>query len=223
MIQLVDRAVEQFFRKAVPLPENSVDVSFDAPDKTWGASITRPTVNIFLWAVTRNPAFAQAGLIQRVGAEGRVERRPTSPVVDLHYLVTAWATEQRDEHQLLGSILTSVLGNSVLPVDSLPEQLAGTSWITMSLSTREKGSPGEFWSALDGRLKPGLQLELSLPLDVFTWEQAGAPVESVVVAMEQMPTSPSPGPDPLPPLHRRRANGALVMEGRVPQPPDATA
>jgi hypothetical protein len=224
VIQLVDRAIEQFLRQAVPLPENSVDVSFDAPDRTWGAAITRPTVNIFLWEVTRNPAFSQAGLLQRRGPDGRVERRPTNPVVDLHYLITAWAAEQRDEHQLLGNILTCVLAHAVLPASSLPEQLAETSWITMGLATHEKRSPGEFWSALDGRLKPGLELELSLPLDVFRWEPAATPAESVGVAFGPMPERDglaAAEPEPEPQLRRRRVNGALVMEGRAADPQGA--
>lgn len=220
MIQLVDRAVEQFLRQAVPLPENAVDVSFDAPDRTWGAAITRPTVNIFLWEVTRNPAFAQAGLLQRRGADGRVERRPSSPVVDLHYLITAWAAEQRDEHELLGSILSCVLAHSVLPTEALPEQLAATSWITVSLASHEKRAPGEFWSALDGRLKPGLELELSLPLDVFTWEPTAAPAESIGVGLSPMPAPPKPAADSAPPLRRLRSNGKLVMEGRAAEPGD---
>ncbi len=228
MIQLVDRAVEQFLRQAVPLPENSVDVSFDAPDRTWGAAITRPTVNVFLWEVTRNPSFGQAGMLQRRGPDGRVERRPANPVVDLHYLITAWASEQRDEHQLLGSILACVLAHSVLPTSALPEQLAETSWITMSLATHEKRAPGEFWSALDGRLKPGLELELSLPLDVFTWEPAATPTESVGVALGPMPANEDraagaggAGPELQPLFRRRRVNGALVMEGRAAEPQHA--
>jgi hypothetical protein len=215
VIHLVDRAVEQFLRQAVPLAESAVDVSFDAPDRTWGAAITRPTVNIFLWEVTRNPSYGHAGLLQRRGPDGRVERRPSSPVVDLHYLITAWASEQRDEHQLLGSILACVLAHSVLPAVALPEQLGDTSWITMGLASHEKRAPGEFWSALDGRLKPGLELELSLPLDVFRWERTAVPTESVGVALGPMPGGPPAEAESPPMLQRRRVNGALVMEGRA--------
>lgn len=215
MIQLVDRAVEQFLRQAVPLPENAVDVSFDAPDRTWGAAITRPTVNIFLWEVTRNPSYAQTGMQQRRGPDGRVERRPTSPVVDLHYLITAWASEQRDEHQLLGNILACVLSHAALPPSSLPEQLVGTTWISMALAAHEKRAPGEFWSALDGRLKPGLELELSLPFEVFAWQPTAVPTESIGVGLGSMAAAPRVAADTGPLLRRRRVNGALLMEGRA--------
>ena len=214
MIHLVDRAVEQFLRQTVPLPENAVDVSFDAPDRTWGAAITRPTVNIFLWEITRNPSFAHTGLQQRRTADGRVQRRPSAPVVDLHYLVTAWASEQRDEHQLLGAILACVLAHGALPASSLPEPLAETGWISMSLASHEKRAPGEFWSALDGRLKPGLELELSLPVDVFTWTPAAPLAQSVTINTGSLSGETPPGADEAT-LVRRRVNGAMVMEGRA--------
>jgi hypothetical protein len=138
-------------------------------------------------------------------------------VVDLHYLVTTWASEQRDEHQLLGSILTCVLANSGLPVEMLPEQMSETSWVSLSLAAHEKSSPGEFWSALDGRLKPGLELELSLPLDVFKWVPTATPAESINLSMDRLAKPAVIGPQ-YPSLRRRRAGGSLVMEGRPADP-----
>ena len=221
MIQLVDKALEQFLRDAVPLPDTAVDVSFDAPDRTWGAAVTRPTVNIFLYELTRNPNAGRATFIQRRNDGGRIERRPANPVVDLHYLVTAWATEQRDEHQLLGSILACILANTALPATSLPEELQESGWISLSLASHEKRAPGEFWSALDGRLKPGLEVELSLPMDVFGW-QATAPVAESVGVNTLLKTTPVQETGPQPQFRRRRLNGVLVMEGRAtePSPPD---
>lgn len=224
MIQLVDKALEQFLRDAVPLPETAVDVSFDAPDRTWGAAVTRPTVNIFLYELTRNPNAGTASFIQRRNAGDRVERRPANPVVDLHYLVTAWATEQRDEHQLLGAILGCILANSALPTTALPDDLKDSGWISLSLATHEKRAPGEFWSALDGRLKPGLEVELSLPMDVFTWQPTAPAAQQVAVntMLKTAPTAQGGGADGgLQPLfRRRRLNGTLVMEGRTPDPAD---
>ena len=222
MIQLVDKALEQFLRDAVPLPESAVDVSFDAPDRTWGASVTRPTVNIFLYELTRNPNAGRASFVQRRTVGDRVERRPANPVVDLHYLVTAWATEQRDEHQLLGAILGCVLANSALPATSLPEELQESGWISLSLSTHDKRAPGEFWSALDGRLKPGLEVELSLPMDVFAWQPTAPAAASIGVQTRFKDASvTTPGGDDdsgRPLLRRRRMNGVLFMEGRAPEP-----
>lgn len=215
MIQFVDRALERFLRRAVPLPEASVDIAFEAPDRTWGAALTRPTVNVFLWQVTRNPALLRTGLEQRVNDAGELERRRAQPVVDLHYLVTSWATELSDEHQLLGAVLECVLANGRLPEVDLGDRLAGAR-CALKLATRDARMPNEFWSSLDGRLKPGLQIELSLPVEVFSWAPTAQPAESIGVGMDRL--TPPPPAEPAAQFRRRRANGALVMEGRPSAP-----
>lgn len=226
MIHVVDKALESFLRRAVPLTDETVDISFAAPDRTWGAALTRPTTNVFLWEINRNPGVLRTGLEQRANADGRVERRPATPIVDLHYLVTAWATEIEDEHRLLGSVLACVLGHSHLGEEDLPDALAGHR-CNLALAPPDTHVPGEFWSALDGRLKPGIQLVLSLPFDVFTWSATATPAESVGAGLGRMPPRPparagtGPNVGPVVSLSRRRINGTLVMEGRAPIPPGA--
>jgi hypothetical protein len=225
LIQFVDEAIERLLRREVPLPEGTVDVSFAAPDRTWGAGITRPTVNVFLWDIRRNSAFSSTGLAEMSADRRTVSRRPAAPVVDLRYLVTAWAAEHRDEHQLLGAVLRCVLATSVIPADLLPVQLSGSSYVNLSLASEDSRVPGDFWSALDGRLKPGLQLLLTLPLDLFAWTEAGPPAQSVGLQTRRL--VPVAGPDgngrSIPgaastateiPLRRRRQSGMLTMEGR---------
>jgi hypothetical protein len=214
MIHHVDRAVEQFLRREAALAEAMVDISFNAPDRTWGAARTRPTVNCFLWEIVRNPGHLRTGIQQRVSSDGGIERRQAPPVVDLHYLVTAWAAEYRDEHQLLGSVLRSILANRVLPADLLPAPLADAR-CGVALAPYDKHVPGEFWSALDGGLRPGLQLEVSLPMEVFAWQPAATPAESIGVTASTIEREPPPPPGGQPNLLRRhRSGGALVMEGR---------
>lgn len=239
MIQFIDEAIETLLRREVPLPEPSVDVSFAAPDRAWGAGLTRPTVNVFLWDVRRNSSRMTAGLAQQT-ADGQVARRPVDPVVDLRYLVTAWASEHRDEHQLLGAVLRCVLANSSVPAAYVPPQVPASSPLAVSLASEESRVPGEFWSSLDGRLKPGLQVVVSLPLNVFEWATTAAPPGEISLAsssMEARPATHGPrapggaevaprpgavvaGPAPAgapvaPVLRRRRSSGVLTMEGRA--------
>jgi hypothetical protein len=124
-----------------------------------------------------------------------------------------------DEHQLLGSVLRAILAHNRLPVEVLPDGLSGLR-VGISLAPYEKRVPGEFWSALDGRLKPGLQLELNLPFEVFAWQPTATPADSVNLSVGDLGVAPAPaGDEPAPPvLRRRRSGGALVMEGR-PDPP----
>jgi hypothetical protein len=225
VIHFIDEAIETLLRREVPLPEATVDISFAAPDRAWGAGVTRPTVNVFLWDIRRNNLRTTGGLAQQA-ANGQVARRPSSPVVDLRYLVTAWAAEHRDEHQLLGSVLVCVLANSSVPPEDLPSQLATTSSLSLSLASEDARVPGEFWSSLDGRLKPGLQIVVSVPLEIFSWVPAGPPVASVSVASQRLPQAPSPSVGGWP--GRRAAYTAVAgagagEAGAGEEPPDGGA
>jgi hypothetical protein len=223
MIHHVDRAVEQFLRREAALAEATIDISFDAPDRTWGAARTRPTVNCFLWEIIRNPGHLGSGIQRRMSSDGAIERRQAPPVVDLHYLITAWASEYRDEHQLLGTVLRSILANRVLPPEVLPAAL-GNAKCGIALSPYDKHVPGEFWSALDGGLRPGLQIEISLPIEVFAWQPTAAPAETVGISAAPIEREPLPTAGVQPnALRRQRSGGALVMEGRPEGDPDTGA
>jgi hypothetical protein len=217
VIHLVDQAMENLFRSVVPLPEGVIDVSFEAPDKAWSASINRPTVNLFLWEVKRDSRFPKAGIVERPADHGRVERRPTPPMVELRYFVTAWATQGSDEHRLLGSVLRCVLGNQVLPAAHIPAGLGADDAIILTLAASDKEKPGNFWSSLDGRLKPGLDVAVSLAVETDDWELSGPPAETLDVGANRLPSAvAAPVPATADPDRPRphRAGGRLLMEGR---------
>ncbi len=226
MLQFIDEAIEALFRREVPLPEATVDVSFAAPDRTWSAGVTRPTVNVFLWDVRRNQLLSSTGLGQQFSEDHHALRRPTDPVVDLRYLVTAWASEHRDEHQLLGAVLRCVLANPSFPERVVPEPLRGAPFVKLGLAAEEARVPNEFWSSLDGRLKPGLQVVVTLPVGVFDWVAAGPPATSIAVGAKRLSATGAAGPkvpagqDGAPLLRRRRNSGVLTMEGRLPEAGD---
>lgn len=218
MIEQVDRAIENFFRREVPLPEASVAISFETPDRAWGAGRTRPTISAFLWQIVRNPRSMRGGMEERRG-DGSVQRRPVTPIVDVHYLLTAWTSEPRDEHQLLGSLLTTILSFGRLPEEALPESLAG-SRCGIGLAPPDVRPPAELWTALGGAPRAAILLEVSLPIEVFSWKEAGPPAESIGASVHPVPRPAPPPVSPEPPvLTRRRANGSLLMEGRAERQP----
>jgi len=216
VIQLIDQALEHYLRAEVPLPEKSVDVSFVTPDKTWGKSITQPSVNLFLWDVKRSAPKSQTGQLQQTIDAQRVRRAPL-PVIDLNYFVTAWATEHRDEHQLLGAVLTTILASREVPAEYMPEQLVGLAAATIELATSESRKPGDFVSVLDGQLKPGLEVRVSLEVDALRWQEAGPPTEVIEIGVahatsERVPREPAT--EERLRVVRRRRQGSVVMEGR---------
>ena len=175
VITTIDGGLEQLLRRLLPLPVDLGDVSFTAPERSWGAQLSRITVNLFLFDVNRSAQPSRAPA-QRTRPDGQIERRPPLPLVQLSYLVTAWAGNTTDEHQLLGDVLRCLLSNPVLPPTDLPEPIEGS--VQMSLADRGARSLGDLWSALDARPKPAFQLDVTAALDA-PWGTTAAPVERI--------------------------------------------
>lgn len=192
MLHLLDEALEALVRAGLPLDRHDVDVTFDAPTGDWAAALTRPTVNLYLWAVTPSASGAEAGMELREH-EGRLVRRAPLPQVDCSYLVSTWAAEPSDEHQLLSALLAIVLTNADLPSALLPEALANVRpWPRLSVSRAgDDRRTTDVWSALGGRLRPAVDLVVTVPLEAAILTEAGPPVttrEVVVTAGEASDT-----------------------------------
>lgn len=178
MLNLLDTSLEAYLRDAVPLDPGDVDVSFEAPDDDWGAGVTKPTVNLYLWDVRRNDEDRQSGLELAEDDDGRPVRRPSLPRVDCRYLVTAWTTEVGDEHALLGQVLATVLTTGVVPADQLVGAYAEVRPLpTLSVAAQDASNKSDLWSALGGQLKAGLDLIVTATVDAIVTAPAGPPVE----------------------------------------------
>jgi len=182
VLQLLDESLESFLRADVPLPAREVDVSFAAPDRDWAAGVSKPTVNLFLWDVRPNADQAELGLVTVTGDDGRIIRRGPASRIDCRFLVTAWTREVRDEHALLGRVLTAVLRCEAIAAEHLAGPLAATGTVpTLELRTGRGSDNSDFWSALGGQLKPGLDLTVTVTIDAADPELAGPPVETVLL------------------------------------------
>jgi hypothetical protein len=182
MLNLLDESLEEFLRAAVPLPRREIDVSFAAPDKDWSARVSRPTVNLYLWDIRRNLSERDLGMQTLPDEAGRPNRRAPLPRVDCRYLVTAWTTDIRDEHALLGATLSALLLHPELE----PEYLQGAYRDVVPVPTIEVGAGdgrdnSDFWSALGGQLKPGLDVTVTATVDSGLLVPAGPPVERYAI------------------------------------------
>lgn len=175
MLHLLDEALEALLRERVPLDTGDVDITFRSPTAEWGVGLTRPTVNLFLWGVNLSASYASAGM-PLVEQEGRLGRRTPLPRIECSYLATAWTTEVRDEHQLLGAVLAVALTDTELPDDVLPDPLRSLPRPTIAMSRAETPRSAEFWSAVGGRLKPGLDLLVTATVDAGVIAGVGPPV-----------------------------------------------
>ncbi|OLB79484.1 MAG: hypothetical protein AUI14_10125 [Actinobacteria bacterium 13_2_20CM_2_71_6] len=182
MLHLLDESLEAFLRAAVPLPKREVDVSFAAPDRDWAARVSRPTVNLYLWDVRRNLDQRDGGMETVVGDDGRPQRRPPLPRVDCRYLVTAWTSEVQDEHSLLGHTLAALLLHQTLEVRYLQGSFAQVVPIpTIEVAGSDGRDNSDFWSALGGQLKPGLDVVVTATVDAALLVAAGPPVDRYTI------------------------------------------
>lgn len=176
LIPAVEDGLEALLRDSLPLPRDVGDISFETPSGTWAAQVNRITVNLFLYGVSRSPQPPRPAAL-RPGPDGHLERRPALPMVQLSYLVSAWAGSIRDEHQLLGDVLTRLIANQILPDTYVSPEL--TSGVQLSLATDDLNRPREVWSALGGTLKASFTLIATVASDAFDWEVAPRGVSTI--------------------------------------------
>jgi hypothetical protein len=183
MLHLLDETLEAFLRAEVPLPAREVDVAFEAPDGEWSAALSsRPTVDLYLWDIRPNLAERDYGEVIVEEPDGRKYRRDPLPRVDCRYLVTAWTSEVRDEHSLLGDVLAALLLHPVIEAQHLQGVFSSVRPLpTMRLRSGDGSENSDFWSALGGQLKPGLDVVVTITLDAALRAQAGPPTEKVTV------------------------------------------
>lgn len=180
-ISHVDSGLEKLLRTRLPLPEDMGDISFDAPNGTWSAQLSRITVNLFLYDVQRStqPSGPQTRVVE---GEPTKRRRP-QPMMELSYLVSAWAGSPRDEHQLLGDVVSIFAGVDQVPDDLLPDGLASSVRLVL-------GDPDnkvrEIWSASGGSLKASFSLLVTVAADTFDWELQPPTVDRINAMASRM-------------------------------------
>jgi hypothetical protein len=176
-IRVVDQALERLLRVRVPLPVEAGDISFAVPSANWASRLSRPTVSLFLYEVVPSGRPGQA-MARRVDADGRMQRRLPSPVLELNYLISAWAANPLDEHQLLGEVINQIVAHPVLPVDVLPGEAASP--VQMIFNGDDKNQIREVWRAAGGQLKASCMLSVIAAADAFPWTDAAPPVSEVL-------------------------------------------
>lgn len=183
MLHLLDESLETFLRAVVPLPAREVDIAFAAPDGEWSAALSsRPTVDLYLWDIRPNLSDRDFGEMIVEEPDGRRVRRDPLPRVDCRYLVTAWTSEVRDEHSLLGDVLSALLLHPVIEAEHLQGVFASVRPLpTLRLRSGDGSENSDFWSALGGQLKPGLDLVVTVTVDAALRAAAGPPVEKIAV------------------------------------------
>lgn len=151
-----------------------VAVSFASPDDQFPPStVTLPAVAFFLYDVRENTDLRSTLWDTEQRADGVVTRTRPPVRVDCSYLITAWPGDAapdpaRDEHKLLGEVLTVLLRHRRIPERYLHGELRGQEppVPTRIVGEAQLQSMGEFWQAMGGRPKATLHYGVTLSVAV---------------------------------------------------------
>jgi hypothetical protein len=102
--------------------------------------------------------------------------------VDCRYLVTAWTSEVQDEHSLLGHTLAALLLHHTIEERYLQGAIAKVQPPpTIEVAATDGRDNSDFWSALGGQLKPGLDVVVTATVDAALLVAAGPPVDRYTI------------------------------------------
>lgn len=169
MISDLDETIKQLLIKKGAFDAGEVDVSFETPNREWSASISKPTVNIYLYDIRENHQLRSTEWLVEKDENGTATRKKNPSRVDLSYLVTVWTNDIEDEHRLLWHVLLTLFRYPSLPTEVMSGQMANQKYPIKANTGQPDGvvkNPADFWSALDNQLKPSINYVVTLPLDL---------------------------------------------------------
>jgi hypothetical protein len=140
-------------------------------------------VNLFLYDVQRSNQPSRSPVHRAAQGDGHGLRRHFQPMVQLGYLVSAWAGSPHDEHQLLGDVLSVLAGIETVPADLFPGELASS--VHLSLGD-DRNLAREVWSAAGGALKASFLVRATVAADTYDWQDEAPSVERIVGIASRM-------------------------------------
>jgi Pvc16 N-terminal domain len=147
-----------------------VDIDFEIPNRNWIGTLTRPTINFFLYDLeedTKNRGSLDNAYFQQRGEKSNTAKsRPRR--MNLKYQVMAISQDTRDQHELLWRVLAVLMKFPIIPDNLLPKSITD---LGMSVNSRvsqpdDGPRPNEFWNALEVPPRPSLLYVLTAPLDL---------------------------------------------------------
>ena len=169
MISDLNETIKQVLIKKGAFDPAEVDIRFQTPDREWAASISKPTVNAYLYDIRENHQLRSTEWIVEKDQNGIVTRKKNPGRMDLSYVITVWTNDIEDEHRLLWHVLATLSRYPDLPDELLSGQLVGQQYPIKTTTAQPDGflgNPADFWGALDNKLKPSINYVVTVPLDL---------------------------------------------------------
>jgi len=166
---------------------DGVDIVFDAPAKEWSATLSTPTVNLFLYDLRESQDFRPIDWEPHRDENGLRELRPPLRV-DVSYAVTAWTRAVEDEHRLLSQVLSIMYAYPELPSDVLLGTLVnGSQRFPLKTRVAQERTDGkaDFWSSIGGQYKASIDYVVSVSSEPGAVLERGPEVRTQTVRLQQ--------------------------------------
>lgn len=166
---------------AQPLPRSlgAVKVSAIAPDLIETGAGKPSQLNLFLYQVTLNPGWRNAGPPSRDGSGRRLANPPLA--LDLHYLLTAYGSQNFHAEMILGYAMQLLHDTPIVPRDEIRRMLAPrpgrgeddlrpsdlaeqVEQIKICLAPLNVEELSKLWSAFQSRYRPSAAYQVSVAL-----------------------------------------------------------
>jgi hypothetical protein len=168
MISDLDEAIKQLLVKKGAIDTAEIDINFEMPDREWAASISKPTINIYLYDIRENHQLRGTEWAITKDGNGNATKKKNANRINISYLITVWTSDIADEHRLLWHTLYTLFHYHELPEDILSEPLRRMKYPLKTIAAQPDGlfnNPADFWSALDNEIKPSINYVVTIPLD----------------------------------------------------------
>lgn len=170
MLEVLDESLKKLLVDKMQLNLAEVDISFDVPNRDWSKSISKPTINFYLYDIRENVKLRQSynPVFEDRKRNGDIERSRAGGRYDISYLITAWTINVEDEHRLLWYVLATLAEYQLVPQDVLLEPLNEQPWPIPTSIAQPDGvlrNAADVWTALDNQLKPVLSFVVTIAMD----------------------------------------------------------
>ena len=170
MIHDLDETIKQVLLKQGKLNASDVDIVFDQPTGEWAASLSRPTINLYLYDIRENTEL-RPPRHRNVEQNGRTARITFAPKrIELSYLITVWARNPEDEHQLLWRVLRTLSQLKIIKPEEEGVGLVRNQPMNMpikvALPTDAMRNLTDLWGVMENQLKPSINFTITTALDL---------------------------------------------------------
>ncbi len=212
MIYELNETLQELLLREMPVRKGDVDIQFNLPKREWSSRLSKPTLNIFLYDILENIELrGSEQWTQFDNEDGTVSLRRNPVRINFYYLITSWAKEIQDEQHLLSVTLTTLLRQSSIPEEILPDVLKNQPVPIRLDVAQNKGlaKMSDFWGTMDNDPHPGIRLTVTLTVDPYP------AVIAPRVAASEMRFKQTPPPENHQGEEVSASKSYLVIRGKV--------